>query len=331
MELIRPHQATIAIKTLEEAIGPLPQGLLYTKGSEVFLTPELRDFIASRSQGLHLWAIDMRTIAHPMAERFRKSGDLQPLKKMENLWKLKLSTLPTEVRSYMTRVHTNPRIKVILVDDCPMPLGYPDPENPGKQKSGYWRHHFFPEYKGGRKQKPSTWGDCTKAAYSAAQSLGIPVVRFPYFEADDIFGSMVRHLPGYPNILSMGILTVDTDLLQLVSDPGNEPPVYWYNLLTYEPRFRDYQGTVDYWLKRHKREILGPREIVEIKAAEGDKSDNLPPGTDPGLIDLLYPKIPLEEVPGIYGPQNSRYLEEWETLGQKASVECMIDGTWDSY
>jgi hypothetical protein len=328
--LIPPNQATINLRELEKTCGPIPPNLLYIQGEEVLLTQELREHISLTNQeGQHLWTIDMRTLAHPIASKLDNGDSMDPYSQMKNLWDLRLSSLPTEVERFLTRGTPNPRIKVLLVDDCPSPLEIKDSE--GNRKNGYWRHQFFPGYKAGRRPKPKSWDSCTKAAYQSAQDLGIPILRYPYFEADDIFGSLVRHLPGYPHILSLGMLTVDTDLLQLVSDYGMEPPVYWYNLLKYEPRFRDYQGTLDYWEKRHKQKLLNPREIVDMKVKYGDKSDALPAGADRGLIDLLDPKIPLEEIPGIYGTQNSFLLSQWKTKAQDAQIRVMLDGNWDNY
>jgi hypothetical protein len=55
----------------------------------------------------------------------------------------------------------------------------------------------------------------------------------------------------------------------------------------WEPLKRDEQGVKDWTKKRLKTSINNPQDLVAIKCLQGDKSDNLPPGTPPDLIDLL--------------------------------------------
>lgn len=286
-----PQLAKVPLKDLYN-LGDPPQELLYIQGNQALLTPELREWVsAQRSSVTHFWVIDLRTLAHPIAQGLEKMGDSvgpEPLSLVKQVWGDKLTRIPEEVQLELG-FSRETRIQVVLAEDSPQPLGN------GKQ--GYWRHLEFPEYKAGRKEKPRTWGTVTTAAYQAAQELGVPVLQVPYFEADDIIASLVSKRPS--SLGSLGIHTVDTDLLQLVEDKA--PQVYWYNVQNYH-RFRDEQRTLSYWERRHKVTITSPRDIVTQKMVKGDKSDNLPPGSPQGLIDLLYPTQTLEtDLSWVYG------------------------------
>ena len=254
--------------------------------------------------------LDFRTFCYPIhgavskwRNMFVQRGQnipLDPYHAYYLKWLYTLTSMPDELRKFAKQLQgvDNPDFRVVIMDDCPTILANPEhlgmdyPSHLLKSAMGldkpiYWRHVYEPEYKGGRKSKPDQWQMITSSGYEAAEKLGIPIVKEVFMEADDLIAQYVRDRLSY-NISGLAIWTVDTDLLQLVS--SDDPcPVVWYNT-PYAPYYRDEKTAKEYWLKRWKHQLSHPSEIAAYKAKNGDASDNLPPGTDIGLIDLLQPK-----------------------------------------
>jgi hypothetical protein len=103
------------------------------------------------------------------------------------------------------------------------------------------------------------------------------------YEADDMASLVVRLAGDEEDII---LLTVDTDWLGLCSDRTT-----WVCATGYAPRVRMMlDGSMNAWAsKRLKTTLEQPRDIWAIKVEQGDKSDNLPPGSPIGVIDLLAP------------------------------------------
>lgn len=157
----------------------------------------------------------------------------------------------------------------------------------------YWRSVYYPEYKQGRPPKPYTLSVCLEYALKVAASFNIPMLSYPGFEADDIAATLVKYhrlskynsdLKSWNAISHIYLNTVDSDWIQLVSDV-----VTWVNTGPWEPIIRDTVTSLDWIKKRLKVSLQHPQDIVPIKCIQGDKSDNLPPGTLPYLIDLANP------------------------------------------
>lgn len=292
------------------------------------LTPEL----AARLEGqpkdapFTLLLIDFRTLCYPIALGVQKwvsqhenTGRNLPIDQYTALyltWLNVLTTIAPEVSHFAAKQQKvdDPLFKVVVCDDYPS-------DHPNFDKPIYWRHHIVPEYKAGRPSKPDNWGDVTKSGFEAAERLGLPICKEEYFEADDIIAQFVRRR-AKNNCQSTVIWTVDTDLLQLVSDML---PVVWYNS-PYAPYFRDVEIAKAYWLKRWKRIIHHPSHIAEDKAEHGDKSDNLLPGSPIGMIDLLSPTMAptIDFSSALSYP--TQLLSQWQTLHQQTNVELMLLG-----
>ena len=120
----------------------------------------------------------------------------------------------------------------------------------------------------------------------------MPVFEMAGYEADDILGTLGAQAEAQR--LDTLILTGDSDILQLVSpsvrvllDSGRRQKASAYDIAGVQER---YEG-------------LGPEHVAEIKALEGDKSDNIPglPGvgkktairllTEYGSIEGIYEHI----------------------------------------
>jgi hypothetical protein len=156
-----------------------------------------------------------------------------------------------------------------------------------KVDGGYWRtrecKRLGIDYKAGRKEKSATWNVINERFLSRCNQLGVPILSFPLFEADDVASLVVK--VATENFVGVDLFTVDTDWLGLVSDS-----VKWLNMAHWSPRLRNNVESISEWSEaRLGVKISAPEEIWEVKSIQGDKSDNLPPGTPLGLISLIEP------------------------------------------
>ena len=131
-------------------------------------------------------------------------------------------------------------------------------------KAKTFRDEIFPEYKA---QRPPADPDLHKQipiAIDLLDSLGIPVFEKDGFEADDLVGT-ISSIANQNHVESL-ILTGDADQLQLVNE---QTKVLMYSgfgdIRIYDPE-----------KVKERYDGLGPEFVAEIKALEGDPSDNIP-------------------------------------------------------
>ena len=127
-----------------------------------------------------------------------------------------------------------------------------------------FRDELFDEYKAQRPPIDPELHAQIPMVESVLEAMKIPVYAIQGFEADDVVGTIVRKAEN-DGIRSL-ILTGDADQLQLVTDQTH--------LLMYsgfgDTKVYDIQGV------RDRYDGLGPEFVAEIKALEGDPSDNIP-------------------------------------------------------
>ena len=131
-------------------------------------------------------------------------------------------------------------------------------------KAATFRDEIFPDYKA---QRPPTDPDLHKQipiAKDLLDSLDIPVFEKDGFEADDLVGTISAI--ANKNDIECLILTGDADQLQLVNE---QTKVLMYSgfgdIRIYDPE-----------KVKERYDGLGPEFVAEIKALEGDPSDNIP-------------------------------------------------------
>ena len=127
-----------------------------------------------------------------------------------------------------------------------------------------FRDELFDEYKAQRPPIDPELHEQIPMVEGILAAMKVPVFAIDGFEADDVVGTIVRKAED-AGIRSL-ILTGDADQLQLVNDE--------INLLMYsgfgDTRVYDIEGV------RDRYDGLGPEFVAEIKALEGDPSDNIP-------------------------------------------------------
>ena len=128
-----------------------------------------------------------------------------------------------------------------------------------------FRHEMYGEYKGTRKPAPSELIEQFPTLKELLTYLGYTVVEKPGYEADDILGTLSAQC-GEGDFCY--ILTGDRDSLQLVRDN--------VNVLLATTKMGQ-STTVKYDIAKIK-EVYGvePRQLIDIKAIQGDTSDNIP-------------------------------------------------------
>ncbi len=166
---------------------------------------------------------------------------------------------------------------------------------------GTFRHDDYAEYKANRPPTPDEFHHQLDRVKQVVKAMGMPIYEVPGYEADDVLGS-IAHLSDEQGIETV-IFTGDTDTLQLVS-----PHVRV--LMT--SGFGD-QRTYDEEAVRERYGGLEPRQQIDVKALEGDPSDNIQgvPGVgrktaikliqDYGSVEGIYERIDEVSPPRIQG------------------------------
>ncbi len=128
-----------------------------------------------------------------------------------------------------------------------------------------FRHEMYDEYKGTRKPAPSELIEQFPTLKELLTYIGITVIEKPGYEADDILGTL-SNACGEDDFCY--ILTGDRDSLQLVKNN--------VNVLLATTKMG--QSTTVVYDTAKIKEVYGvePKQLIDIKAIQGDTSDNIP-------------------------------------------------------
>ena len=163
------------------------------------------------------------------------------------------------------------------------------------RKEPTFRHAMYTAYKGTRKPMPEELAAQMPVLKELLDAMGVKRLELPGYEADDILGTLSKRFSAENGNRAI-ILTGDRDALQLVDEnvsvmlAGNKADVL------YDPETvaENYGG-------------LAPERLIDLKALQGDNSDNIPgvPGVGPktateliqqyGSLDGVYAH--LDEIP----------------------------------
>lgn len=166
----------------------------------------------------------------------------------------------------------------IVVNDC-------------RHDKKYWRTLELPEYKGNRvytTEKSAILGKVLSAARNYVAAAGWTLYEEPYFEADDWAGAICRYKRQAPEgsplqQATLYLSTIDSDWCQLIDDTYR---IKFACCMPYEPRLRDEAMAIEYFAGKGIF-IDHPAKLAYAKAVQGDKSDNVPPGSSFSLLDLV--------------------------------------------
>ena len=137
------------------------------------------------------------------------------------------------------------------------------------------REQEYAEYKANRPEMPADLAEQIPYVRRMLEALGIPVLEYPGYEADDVIGAIAKQSAGSGVFVT--IVSSDKDMLQLVDE----------RISMLDPR-KD-----DRWYDSDKvTEFMGvsPARVPDLLALKGDAVDNIPgaPGIgDKGARDLI--------------------------------------------
>lgn len=126
-----------------------------------------------------------------------------------------------------------------------------------------FRHDKYKEYKGGRGETPDELKMQFPIAKKLLTAMGIKYYEIENYEADDIIGTFAKFCDDNDEFIGT-IVSSDKDLLQLISNDVD------IKLL----KQKDY---IRYNLKSFVEEFgINPINVIDLKAIQGDSSDNIP-------------------------------------------------------
>ena len=132
-------------------------------------------------------------------------------------------------------------------------------------KAPTFRHEMYDEYKAGRKGMPPELAEQMPVLKELLDKLGYVIVEQEGYEADDILGTLSAAIGPDDHCY---VATGDRDALQLVRDN--------VSVLLASTKMGRPQ-TVEYTPDVVKEEYhVTPEELIEVKALQGDSSDNIP-------------------------------------------------------
>ncbi len=174
-----------------------------------------------------------------------------------------------------------------------------------------FRHEMYTEYKGTRKPAPTELIEQFPTLKELLTYIGITVVEKAGFEADDILGTL-SNACGKDDFCY--ILTGDRDSLQLVKE----------NVNVLLPTTRNGQTTTTVYDIAKIKEDYGvePRALIDIKAIQGDTSDNIP-----GVAGIG--EKGAKELIGKFGSVEYIY-ENLENLDIKAGMKTKLETSKDN-
>ncbi len=134
------------------------------------------------------------------------------------------------------------------------------------RKEKTFRHEMFEAYKGTRKGMPEELHEQIPVLKDALHAMNIKTMEIPGFEADDILGTYARIAE--ENGLEAVILSGDRDLLQLATE----------KTMIAIPKAKSGGTETETYYAADVIEKYGvsPKEFIDVKALQGDTSDNIP-------------------------------------------------------
>ncbi|ROR34280.1 DNA polymerase I [Inmirania thermothiophila] len=182
-----------------------------------------------------------------------------------------------------------------------------------------FRDDLFERYKAQRPPMPEALAAQVEPLLEAIEAMGLPLLRVPGVEADDVIGTLARRAAarGLDTVISTG----DKDMAQLVG-----PHVTLVNTMT---------GTVLDAAGVEARFGVPPERIVDLLALMGDASDNIPgvPRWGPktaarwlrhyGSLDALLAHA--DEIPGKAGESLRAHLDQLALSRELATIRRDLD------
>jgi DNA polymerase I len=128
-----------------------------------------------------------------------------------------------------------------------------------------FRHEQNSDYKATRVKQADEFYDQFPITKDVLKAFNIPIMTKAGFEADDVIGTVAEEAYQKYDDLEILIITGDLDALQLVNDR--------VKVITLK---RGFHETITYGINAVKERYgLAPTQLIDLKAIQGDSSDNI--------------------------------------------------------
>lgn len=179
------------------------------------------------------------------------------------------------------------------------------------RSSKTFRHEEFKDYKATRDKMPSELSYQFGILKDILDSMKVAYTDLDGFEADDIVGTYAQM--GQEDGYEVVVITGDRDYLQLVDE----------HITVYLTK-KGISDMVEYNLATIKEEYgLTPKQLIDVKGLEGDKSDNIPG------VDGIGPKKAIGFIQK-YGSIEGLY-ENIDEISGKKTKQTLIDSEAVAY
>lgn len=207
-----------------------------------------------------------------------------------------------------------------------------------------FRRKLYAEYKAQRGKSPEPLKEQFITMETILKESGFPVFMSDEYEADDLAGSIAEK---FKDEYQISLLTKDRDYLQLVDDANNVKCLIMsdyekaeefrakYGLPTPEEKYLKAIMVFDAEAVKGEKGVE-PSQIVDLKAIEGDASDNIPgvKGVSSASVPLLNKYLTVEDLyETIHSVQNNaketkELVSMWkDQLGIKRSpINALLAG-----
>lgn len=174
-------------------------------------------------------------------------------------------------------------------------------------KGKNFRHDLFADYKATRDRMPDNLREQLQDINTLVETMGLKVIEEPWYEADDIIGSMAKK---YSDDYEIYILTGDKDLYALVNE---------------KVKIYDTLKKKIFWLKETKEKFeIEACFVSDYLAIVWDSSDNIP------WISWIWPKKAVVLINDFWNLENIyeviKKLESWETIEMSDEAKKVLSG-----
>ncbi len=126
-----------------------------------------------------------------------------------------------------------------------------------------FRHDMYENYKEGRIETPDDLKQQFPIAKEIITNMGISCYEIDNYEADDIIGTVSKFCDKHEDVKGT-IISSDRDLLQLISEEVEMKLLKQKDFIRYDKKAFENEYEID------------PKNVVDLKALQGDSSDNIP-------------------------------------------------------
>lgn len=131
-------------------------------------------------------------------------------------------------------------------------------------KGPTFRHEAFEQYKAQREETPEVIRQSVPVIKEIIQAYRIPILEVPYYEADDVIGTVAKQAAreGF----EVYMMTPDKDYGQLVAD----------HIYMYRPKFGGDYEVLGVPEVLEKYQLTSTAQVIDLLGLMGDTADNIP-------------------------------------------------------